>query len=188
MVDGIKEDIDKKPERSQNKAIKFISNLLFIVFMMIMAFLIFITAQSRFTGQEPSLLGHRLYIVESGSMLPALKINSMLIAKELPSNEIKIGDILTFSGKNADVKITHRVVKIENNGESFITRGDANNTDDPNPVTKDRVIGKVIFSIPFIGLIFKILENPIAIGILVILGVAWIFIPHILKKKEKTLY
>lgn len=184
MVDGIKEDIDKKPEKTQNKAIKFISNLLFIVFMMIMAFLIFITGQSRFTGQEPSLLGHRLYIVESGSMLPTLKINSMIIAKELPASEIEVGDILSFYGKNVDVRITHRVVEIQNDGESFITRGDANNTNDPNPVTKDKVIGKVIFSIPLVGLIFKILVNPIAIGILVILGIAWIFIPHILKKKE----
>ena len=184
MVDGIKEDIDKKPEKTQNRTIKLISNLLFIVFMMIMVFLIFITAQSRFTGQEPSLLGHRLYIVESGSMLPALKINSMIIAKELPASEIEMGDILTFYGKNADVKITHRVVEIQNNGESFITRGDANNANDPNPVTKDRVIGKVVFAIPLIGLIFKALANQIAIGILVILAIAWIFIPHILKKKE----
>ena len=182
MVEGVeKTDVTKK---EKNIILSIISNILFVIFMIVILFFIFITAQSRLTGAEPSLLGHRLYIVESGSMLPALRINSMIIAKELPASQIEVGDILSFYGKNADVRITHRVVEIQDNGESFITRGDANNTNDPNPVTKDRVIGKVIFSIPLIGLIFKALSNPIAIVIIVLIGIAWILIPKLIRKKE----
>lgn len=182
MAEGVeKTNVNKK---EKNKALAIVSNILFTIFMIVILFFIFITAQSRLTGVEPSILGHRLYIVESGSMLPALRINSMIIAKELPASEIEVGDILSFYGKNADVRITHRVVEIQNDGEAFITRGDANNTNDPNPVTKDRVIGKIVFSIPLIGLIFKALSNPIAIAIIVLIGIAWILIPKLIKKEE----
>ncbi len=184
MVDGIDKDMNTKQEKKENKVIKVISNILFIIFMLVMVFFIFITAQSRLTGMEPSILGHRIYIVESGSMLPALKIDSMLIVKEVPPNEIQIGDIVSYYTKNTDAKVTHRVVDIQNDGNTFITRGDANNTDDPNPLEKDRLIGKVIFSIPFIGMIFRLLSQPIAIALLVIMGIAWILIPKLIRKKE----
>lgn len=126
MVEGVeKTNVNKK---EKNKVLAIVSNILFTISMIVILFFIFITAQSRLTGVEPSILGHRLYIVESGSILPALRINSMIIAKELPASEIEVGDILSFYGKNANVRITHRVVEIQNGGEAFITRGDENNT------------------------------------------------------------
>ena len=183
MVDGINKD--QRQQNKENKVIKFISNLLFIIFMITITFFIFITAQSRLTGAEPSILGRRIYIVESGSMLPTLKVNSMLIVKELPADKIEVGDMVSYYGNTEDVRITHRVVDIQDNGNSFITRGDANNTNDPNLLVKEKVIGKVIFSIPFVGLIFKVLSNPIAIVVLIIIGIAWILLPMFIKKRNK---
>lgn len=182
MVEGAeKTNINKKQE---NKVLKIISNILFVIFMMIIIFFIFATAQSKLTGQEPSILGHRLYIVESGSMEPAIKMGSMVIVKELPASEIKIGDAAIFYTEDREAKVTHRVVDIEGNGESFITRGDANNMDDPNPRGKSEVIGKVLFPIPFMGFIFYYLSKPIAILVILILGGAWLLIPKILSKIE----
>ena len=69
-------------EKRENKTLKIISNILFAIFMLVMVFLIFITAQSRFTGMEPSLFGNRLYVVDSGSMEPTMPVNSIIIVNE----------------------------------------------------------------------------------------------------------
>ena len=37
---------------------------------------------------------------------------------------------------------------------SFITRGDANNVNDPNPVAAENIIGRVTGSVPYLGYIF----------------------------------
>jgi signal peptidase I len=170
--------------KKQNKKLKILENIGFTVFMVFMAVLIFITAQSRFTGREPSLFGHRLYIVESGSMSPTIKVDSMIIVKELPPQEIKNRDVITYHSKNNITRVTHRVVGIENNGEYFITRGDANDADDPIPLEGSRLIGKVSYSIPFIGKIFRVLSSKIGIALIITMGIVWMVIPKLLQKKD----
>lgn len=185
MVDRAEKD--GKTGTKQNKIFQLISNILFVAFMVVILFFIFITAQSRLTGMEPSILGHRLYIVESGSMEPAIKMGSMIGVKEIEASEIEIGDTVSFYTQNKEAKVTHRIVDIKAGGDEIITRGDANNMDDPNPRSKNEVIGKVVFSIPFIGFIFHYLSKPISIVLIIILGAAWLLIPKILGKgREKN--
>lgn len=151
-----------------------------------MVSLIFITAQSRFTGKEPMLLGHRLYIVDSGSMSPTIKVDSMIIVKESEPQDIKQGDIITYFGSGNTTKVTHRVMEVQDQGKTFITRGDANITDDPLPLEGERVIGKVVFFIPFIGMVFRFLNSIYGIVSLVIIGATWLVVPMILAKKGKS--
>ena len=169
----------------KNKKIKLLENIIFTVLMIIIVSLIVITAQARVMGREPSLLGHRIYIVETGSMLPEIKIDSMIIVREMGAEKINIGDIITYYGHSGENKITHRVVAIENNGEYFITRGDANNVDDPLPVTEENLIGKVIFHIPYIGLLFKFITNKVVLSIIISITIFSIIIP-ILGKNRKS--
>ena len=49
-------------------------------------------------------------------------------------------DIITYKSDNAF--ITHRIIKMD--GDSIIAKGDNNNTQD-KPITKDAVLGKVVF-------------------------------------------
>lgn len=167
---------------TKSRTLKIISNIGFTIFMLIMILLIIIVAQSRFTGMEPSLFGNRLYIVDSGSMMPALDINSLLIVREKPASDIEIGDIITYSANNNTMRVTHRVVDIQDNGEAFITRGDANNVDDPNPISKDRVIGEVVYSIPYIGYGLRFLSSTAGIVFIIVMGALSIIIPMIYRK------
>lgn len=166
------------------KLMKILINVLFTLYMIIMAGLILITAQSRFTGREPSLLNHRIYIVDSGSMSPTILKDSMIIVKELEAQDIKEGDIITYYGFQSSVKVTHRVVEVHEQGKSFITKGDANETNDPLPLEGERVIGKVVFVIPFIGTLFRFLSSIHGIISLAILGAAWIVIPKIFSSNQ----
>lgn len=65
--------------------------------------------------------------------------------------DIEAGDVISFRVSD-DMLVTHRAEKITDNG--IITKGDANNTEDPDLVTKDNYIGKTVFAIPHIGRIF----------------------------------
>lgn len=179
MTDNtIKTQINKK---QKSKMFKMISNILFTLFMIIMALLIFITAQSRLTGQEPSLFGYRIYIVDSGSMAPTLPVDSMIIVKEIKAEQIQTRDIVTYYAGNEKIRVTHRVVEVVEGGKQFITRGDANNTEDPNILEGDRIIGKVIFKIPYIGTVFRGLSSAVGIALLITLGVIWIILPKAVK-------
>ena len=173
-------------EKKDNKTLKLLSNILFTVFMIVIVFLIFITAQSRLTGMEPSLFGNRLYVVDSGSMEPALKINSLIIVNEKSPDQINIGDILTYYGADSVTRVTHRVKEIGPNNEYFITQGDANNIEDAMPVERTDVIGTVGITIPYVGYAFRFLSS--VQGIIFILAVGFIsfVLPLLFKKKKET--
>ena len=115
VIYGMEHEMELK-EKKNIKWLKVLSNLLFTLSMMVIIGLIIITAQSKLTGNEPRLLGHRIYIVDSGSMSPTINVDSMIIVKELKPNEIEIGDVITYYGHNKESRVTHRVVGIENNG------------------------------------------------------------------------
>lgn len=171
--------------KAKGRTLKIISNIGFIVFMSIMIFLIFITAQSKLTGLEPSILGHRLYIVDSGSMEPVLKVNSLIIVNEKTPDQINSGDILTYYGPDTTTRVTHRVKEIGPNNEYFITQGDANNVEDAMPVEKGNVIGIVAFSIPYVGYAFRFLSSVPGIVFIVAIGVVSFIAPLFLKKQPQ---
>lgn len=111
--------------------------------------------------------GTGIFTVKTGSMTPKIPTGSLIFVAEIPAEKIKIGDVLTFYGSNNtnDSVTTHRVVDIDiKNFEYFyITRGDANNIND-SPVSYDKIIGRVIFSLPLLGLLPGLFRNPVFIG------------------------
>ncbi len=67
-----------------------------------------------------------------------------------------------FSSLDKTSLTTHRVVKIEPEpGLGFITKGDANNNPDINPVLPDQVVGIVAFNIPYLGLLTEFIKTPL---------------------------
>lgn len=177
----------QKKDYRTNKLIqtyKVIENLVFIILMAIMSLLILMTAQSRLTGKEPSLLGHRVYIVESGSMEPALMTNSMILVKELDWKEVKEGDIITYYGNSKGIRVTHRAMEVDLESKTIRTKGDANNTEDPSLLKGENLIGKVVFKIPYIGIILRLLGTKAMIAFLVSLGFIWILLPKLSENKN----
>lgn len=101
--------------------------------------------------------GVRLYTVQSGSMEPALSIGSLVIVK--PQETYQKNQVITFKSK-ADINnprpentTTHRIVDVREVEEQqvYITKGDANDAEDIDPVLENQVIGSELFSIPWIG-------------------------------------
>lgn len=91
-----------------------------------------------------------IFVVGSGSMQPTLKVYDMIVTNK--SNQYKMNDIVTFVDKTNTV-VTHRIVGISEDG--YVTRGDANNLSDKEPLSVENIIGKPIITIPKVGYIYK---------------------------------
>ncbi len=97
----------------------------------------------------PKFFGYNVYAVLTGSMTPAYSVGSVLFVQKCEAEEIETGDVITFGlGTGTDNVMTHRVVEIDEKSGCFITKGDANDAVDSEPVRFDRLIGKVVLCIP----------------------------------------
>ncbi len=134
--------------------------------------LTFSLAQSKVKGGEPSVLGYQMYIVLSGSMSPAIETGSIAVVKPVAPESIQVGDVITFDGGSSSVT-THRVTAVGNeDGLSFRTKGDANDVEDPLPVSAGRLVGRVMFSIPYAGYAFSYARTRNGVMTIIVLATA----------------
>ncbi len=103
------------------------------------------------------LIGIEPFVVQSGSMEPAIETGSLsFINKRFKYEKIKENDIIAFETETG-VKVTHRAIAINDKG--IETKGDANDVSDGISTTKENYIGKNIFSIPKLGYAVKIIQS-----------------------------
>ncbi len=122
--------------------------------------LILIISGSLFTIISP-FFGWRTEVVISGSMEPAIQTGSVVIVRPIVPDTIRKGDIIMFSSLDMRSLTTHRVVDVESEQQlRFITRGDANNNPDINPVVPSQIVGIVAFTIPYLGLLTQFIKTP----------------------------
>jgi len=112
-------------------------------------------------------------VVLSGSMEPTIRTGSVVVIK--PEDNYKEGDIITF-GKDTkkDIPTTHRIVKTRavEGVMLFSTKGDANDSPDLRETKQNEIIGKVLFSVPFVGYILDAAKKPLGFAVLVGVPVA----------------
>lgn len=106
------------------------------------------------------LFGYTPYAVLSGSMEPTYHVGSVVYVKDVPAEEIQVGDSITFVRNAGGTHITHRVVAIDAENRSFVTRGDSNATVDAVPVLFENVVGRVDYSLPYLGYLSYYLSRP----------------------------
>lgn len=111
-----------------------------------------------------SVFGYRVGIVGSQSMNPKLKKYDIIFYVDEKYENIEKDDIIVFNyiGSDSAMKgrqIIHRVVRITDDGKIY-TKGDNNESEDLDPVTKDNYIGKYVWDSYFFG-IAKIREKGI---------------------------
>jgi len=132
----------------------------------------------------PRLLGYEVNVVLSNSMEPVYSTGELLLVKPAKADEIKVNDIISFKGSGVSGNvITHRVIKIDQEKQVFITKGDANSSQDSNPVAFSRLNGIVKINIPYIGYIYGMIQSMIVKIILAGLVLIYIIVNLVTKKK-----
>ena len=82
-------------------------------------------------------------------MYPNLKNEDFLVVKN--NQEVEVGDVVCFFD-DEDRRIVHRVINIDD--DKITTKGDFNKYED-KPITRDKVIGKVVFKSAMLGFVFN---------------------------------
>ena len=141
------------------------------------------------------LIGLDVYVVLSGSMEPTYHVGSLIYIKDVNYKELKAGDPITYM-LNENTVVTHRIIEVlvdENDPDTirYFTKGDANDMPDGTSVHYKNIIGKPVFTIPYLGYISNYIQNPPSTYVALAAGavlVILVFLPNLFeddKKKEE---
>ena len=173
-------------EKKKGK-LSFVSDFLFVFVLTLFLLITLIMLGTK-------LFGYQMLSVDSGSMEPNFPEDSLIFVKTVDPSELQADDVITFTVDEKGTLVTHRIVAVLKDERSFITRGDANNTNDPSTVPFGNVVGKAELCLPKAGAVFRVVTAQknrvyvyIVIGILIGLTVMWIILDHIKKKKTKAI-
>ena len=165
--------------------IKKIWNILIILVLIIEAVLVIM-----FTA--PNLFGIKPFVVTSGSMKPKYEVGSLIYVKKVDANKIKKGDAITFYMSNSNIVATHEVYLIDKENKLFRTYG-INNKDengniikDANPVKFNNLIGKPIFTIPYLGYVNRYVTTKPGIYVVILVTFFIIGISFLIDNKKEN--
>jgi signal peptidase len=172
--------------------------------------ILFIALVGGFTIITRTVSGTNLPIaaVESGSMEPTIPTGSLIFIQKVSGADLvagakPVGDVVVFYWPNT--KITdywirtiydpapwsHRAIaKQEINGTYYVlTKGDANLNPDENPgdvstwIPMGNVIGRIVWSIPYVGYLFLWSNNPFVVAAIIIILLIILIVPMSTGKK-----
>lgn len=133
-----------------------------------------------FTDEKnPKFFGFSSAVIISGSMSGTIEVNDLVICREQDS--YGKGDIITFEDSSGSL-VTHRIVSESDSG--FATQGDANNTPDRKIVAEESILGKVVFTVPKIGLFIEFIRTPFGLMCITFAGLLIIAAPSFLSRRE----
>ncbi|MBH0082505.1 signal peptidase I [Salinibacterium sp. SWN167] len=124
----------------------------------------------------PNLAGAQPLTVLTSSMEPSLPPGTLIVVKPIDTNEIIVGDVITYqieSGK-AGV-ITHRVTGITNSSDgtrTFTLKGDNNDVADELQVLPVQVQGKLWYSVPWIGYVSNFVNGSATTWLVPVIAIA----------------
>ena len=180
----MKYDIDSIEKRRKKE--KTIKNILKIVLIILIYNLILLVVSAMDNKNDISILGFKAYIITTNSMEPTIKIGDVVICKEANEEEIKDGDVITFS-KDGGVITTHRVTKIEeteSGNKIYVTKGDNNTLEDEEKIESKEVKGKMTATIPKLGKIIKLCTNNVIILVILLVILILYFIKILINEKR----
>lgn len=159
------------------KIIKTIFSLIKTLITLVVIGFVAIVLIQRFSNNNLSVAGYRMFTVVTESMVPEYLVGDVLLVKETEPDKIAIGDDVTYMGKigsYANKIVTHRVVNIdktEKENIKFITRGIANDVDDPQ-IEENQIYGTVVTKLKVVTYLNGIINNMYGMYFLIIIPLA----------------
>lgn len=120
---------------------------------------------------HPTVFGYSAAVVVSGSMSDTIEVNDIVIAKRRDSYEV--GDVVSF--ESGELLITHRIVDVQDG--RFVTKGDANDSEDAELLSEEDIVGEVFCIIPGAGRVLEIFSSPGGMALLFIVAVLIFIVP-----------
>ncbi len=119
------------------------------------------------------ITGGEVYSITSGSMEPEIPVGSLVVVEPALAEEVRTGDIVAFRAGGA--VIVHRVVENQAEERQLVTKGDANNVQDMNPIAYGDLIGVVDRHFAGVGMVLSALTSgvgKVALLMVIVAGLA----------------
>jgi signal peptidase len=121
--------------------------------------------------------GYKPVDVYSGSMVPTLRVGSIAFDRPVAGQSVRVGDVITFQDPYARGRlVTHRVIRLihTDHGLAYRTKGDANATRDPWTIKLPEKVGRVSFSVPYVGYVAWYAHTREVRGLLIVLAAVFV--------------
>lgn len=170
------QDVKLEKQKNLEKVINILLNIFIAIFGILLLISIYNSIQINILKNDySSFFDYSIFEVQTGSMSGEIEAGDWVIVKA--TKDIALDDIITF--KQGDEFTTHRV--IEKYTDTYVTKGDVNNSKD-EPITDDDIVGKVVKVLPHFGILRKTLFNPWVVISLIIT----LFLINFALKKEDS--
>ncbi len=181
----------KKKKRLIRKITNGIGLFLCIVFGLLLACNLVIIVRGELNPEmPPSVFGVTPMATLSGSMSGTeeghIEVGDLIFVGRTDAETLVAGDVISYM--EGEIIVTHRIVEVQTNEEGeieWITKGDANNTNDTRPVKASQLVGKYMFRIPKLGDFVLFMQKPM--GMLMFIGVPVLaFIGYDIFRRQKA--
>lgn len=123
----------------------------------------------------PAFIGWHAITVTGGSMGSALPAGSIAVTRPIAGSAVNEGDVVVFA-RRGSTPVLHRIVELgtaEGGGRIAYTRGDANETRDPQPIALGGNGEVVVYHIPWLGYVIALVQLQAARAFVAFAAVAW---------------
>ena len=170
----MKYDLESINKRKENA--KIAKKVIEILAVILIYNIVLIAISSENNVNLINMFGYKSYVIKTNSMEPTININDVVINKEVKPEEINVGDVITFL-HDGEV-ITHRITKIDNDGDitQYTTKGDNNNIEDTFKIDYENIKGKHVLTIPYLGNVVQLLENKLLFLIILLIILIFMFL------------
>ena len=156
-----------------NKPVHICITIVKVILYILLISLLLVIIVQKVTKNDLSIGGIRIYTIATGSMKPEYQIGDIVVSKSVEPSSLKVGDDVTYLGNKGDFNgkiVTHRIkAKRKKDGKYyFITRGIANNIDDPE-IDDTQLYGKVIYKTILFSALGRIMNNIISYYVIFII-------------------
>ena len=158
----------EKRKPSARKILSITGSVVLSTIIVVLVFMAAVLAYDKYIKKSaiPSFFGKSLLVIATPSMSGSIEAGDAIIIEKQDSYEV--GDIITYFPVGENTSVTHRLVRIE--GDKYYTKGDANPSEDPDPVYFSQIAGKVTGRIRNIGILIEWLRSWQGIAFLVAVG------------------
>ena len=172
--------------------LKLVLKILYEILMIFCVALILVVVWQVVTDNNESIGGYRLFRIMSGSMVPEYNIDEVVVCRDTPSEDIKIGDVIVYRGKTGELTnklIMHEVIdKKEIDGKLiFYVKGLQNTTGDPD-VFENQILGVVAHSSKILTWLYQLATSTYSSFFIIVVLVVNVFVSFLPSKdKVRTL-
>ena len=192
VEDTIAENRPKRVLKPQvSKVFTIISDILYWIVFIFIVVLLFIVCVQRFSNNELSIGGIRIYNVSTESMLSKYSVGDIILAKDVDPSTLKIGDDIAYNGKADQLEgkiITHEIQSISKNDDgsyTIITKGVQNDIEDP-AINSDQIKGKIIKKLLILSAKSKVASNNFGLFFAIFIPVAVIIFINMIRIMNAT--